>query len=100
MFKLHCKQRIEQPPFIEAGPLALILAGACCVAPVLPPIFIHVNWLDTPSSCYRIAVFVPHTQCSMQVNNLVHEVPGLVGHLDWLLRWAQAAWPETQVGGR
>lgn len=34
----------------------------------------------------------------LQVNNLVHEVPGLVGHYEWLLQWAQAAWPETQVG--
>lgn len=34
-----------------------------------------------------------------QVNNLVHNVPGAPAHLEWLLQWAQSAWPDTQVGG-
>ncbi|PRW20340.1 GDSL-like lipase acylhydrolase domain containing [Chlorella sorokiniana] len=46
---------------------------------------------EQPAVPPRVAVFF------VGVNNLVHDVPGGVPHLEWLLQWAQSAWPDTQI---
>lgn len=59
-------------------------------APPLPSLYPSPPLLSSPA-----ALPLPLTP---QVNNVIREIDQLIDRLDWLLSWAQAAWPDAQVG--